>query len=61
MGQVGNPRLELDDEQVVERALGALDLRAQHGLTPHVHGDELARVREVADLTVQTPDRLVGS
>jgi hypothetical protein len=55
------PRLELDCEQVFERALRALDLRAEDGLSPNVHMDEEVRIRNRLDDAIETTYRLIGS
>lgn len=49
----------LESEDVVERALGPLDLRAQDRLLAHVHRDEQVRVREDRGDTVEPPERAV--
>ena len=52
--------LELDREQILERALRPLDLRAEHSLAPDVHVDEEVRVRNGLDDAVQATDGLIG-
>jgi hypothetical protein len=50
---------ELNVQQVLQRALRALDLRAQAGLLAHVHGDEQVRVRDGSDDAVEPAERKI--
>ena len=53
-------RLQLGGEEVLERALGPLDLRAEDGFAPDVHVDEEVRVWDRLDDAVEPSHRLVG-
>src|SRR5947209_873858 len=53
MRQILDLRVEFHGKEVLERALCPLDLRAEHSLTPHIHGDEQIRIRHRLNDPVQ--------
>lgn len=52
--------MSLGGEQVLKRALGALDLARKHRPLPYVHEDEKVRVRQGQYGAIQATQRTVG-
>lgn len=52
-------RVQLEGEGILQRALDTLDLRAQHRLPAHVHGDEQVRIRQRPCHAVQPAHGLI--
>jgi hypothetical protein len=59
-GEVPLEELRLGGQQILKRALRALDLAREHGLLADVHEDEQIGVRQREHRTVEVPEGAVG-
>ncbi|GIX33058.1 MAG: hypothetical protein KatS3mg125_1014 [Lysobacterales bacterium] len=60
LGGVGVEKLRLGGEQVLQRALCALDLAGEHRLLAHVHVDEEIRIGQREHRAIEPAQRVVG-
>ena len=58
--ELGAGRIELEPQDVVQRALRAFDLGAEDGLLPDVHGDEEIGIGKGRRYAVEPANRLIG-